>query len=110
MHTAKCGDTVFFLFMISVQIAFAFDFPLSDSMRLIPMQFRQSDAPIVESDARYALQLSPSTLPVILSQAPDIANPCSCGDGFDNGDLTDNLEIHLCILAALEIPRLSRIT
>jgi hypothetical protein len=96
--------------MISVQIAFAFDFSLSDPVRLIPMQFREPDAPIVESDARYTFQLSPSALPVILSQALDIANPCSCGDGLDNGDLTYDLEIHLNILAALEIPGLSRIT
>ena len=40
----------------------------------------------------------------------DIANPLSCGKGLDNSDLNDNLEIHLSILDALEIPSLSCIT
>jgi hypothetical protein len=74
------------------------------------MQFRQPDAPIVEADAWYALQFSPSALPIILPKALDIANPCSCGNGLDTGDLTDDLEIHLSILAALATPSLSRIT
>ena len=95
MHTAKCGDTVFLLFIMSVQIAFAFDLLLSDPVRLIPMWFRQPDAPTVEPDTRYALQLSPSALPIILPKALDIANSCSCGNGLDNCDLTDDLEIHL---------------
>src|SRR6266849_7082425 len=110
MHTAKCGDTAFFLFIVSVQVGFTFDFLFSNSVRLIPMSFRQPDSPVFESDACYALHFPPLTFAIILPKSLDIANPGAHCDSLDNCYLADDLEIHLGILASLAMPSLSRVT
>src|SRR5437016_677786 len=97
MHTAKCPAKVL-RFMVVIQVAFPLDFLFPDPMRLIPMKLREPYASGHEANARDSLHFTPSAFPVASAQAPEVANSLSCRDRLDNGNLADDLEVHLGIL------------
>lgn len=63
-------------------------------MRLVPMEFSEADVPARQTDSSDSLHLSPSASAVTPSQTLEISNASTRRDGFDNGDIADDLDIH----------------
>jgi hypothetical protein len=71
MQTAKSGTSCFTRFISSIQIAFALDFLLPNAVRLVPMQFGQSDASTGQADPSNAFQFSSPPFAIMLPKAFD---------------------------------------
>jgi hypothetical protein len=64
----------------------------ADAVRLVPVDFREVEAAIVEADRSDSLALSPSTWPLGLAQATQLADLAPSGDRLYVDDWPDDLE------------------
>ena len=71
----------------------ALDFSLTYAVRLVPMGFREPDVSAGEADSGDSFHFPPSAFAVTSPQALEITNAPASGDGFNNGDIANDLDI-----------------
>jgi hypothetical protein len=74
-----------------VDVPLTLDLFPADAVRLIPMQFRPSDVPVVETDPGHALHLASPPAPVQSPKASSVAQGVARSDHFELADLSDDL-------------------
>jgi hypothetical protein len=80
--------------MFLIQVAFPSDLFSAYAMRLVPVQFRQADFAILQTDSRNALELTPATAPVYFPQSRHITDRTMDRHSLNVMDITDNFEFH----------------
>src|SRR5688572_4576062 len=70
-------------------------------MRFVPVQFRQADSAILQTDSRNALELTPATAPVNFPQSHHITDRTMDRHSLNVMDITDNFEFH-CVSISSE--------
>jgi hypothetical protein len=80
--------------MFLIQVAFPPDLFSAYAMRFVPVQFRQADAAILQTDSRNALELTPATAPVYFPQSHHITDRTMDRHSLNVTDITDNFEFH----------------
>jgi len=80
--------------MFLIQVAFPSDLFSTYAMRFVPMQFRQADSAILQTDSRNALELTPATATVYFPQSRHITDRTMDRHSLNVMDITDNFEFH----------------
>src|SRR5438105_2352012 len=98
MQTANW--TAFFCcrFILSVQVAFTFDFLLANSVRFVPVQFSQPDSPSNQPYFRDPFQFSPSAPTILFAKSLQVTDGVSARNRLDISDLADDFKAHCRLL------------
>jgi hypothetical protein len=80
--------------LASVNIALNLEFFTSNSVSFVPVYLGQPYFAAFQSDAGYALTLSPSTPAIELPQARKLSDGRPSGKGLDMRDVSDDLKVH----------------
>lgn len=85
IQTANSGASCFARFISSIQIAFALDFLLPDTVRFVPMQLHQPETSAGETDpGRLARARPEARLDPMTARASRLSIPLSLAGGVGN--------------------------